>query len=52
MWYDLLLDKLEEHLKKCPKHQPEYHAEEMNIAFEHFHYESWKHGELAIVCCP
>ena len=52
MWYDLLLDKLEEHLKKCPKHQPESHIEEMNIAFEHFHYESWKHNELAIVWCP
>ena len=52
MWYELLLDKLEEHLKKCPKHQPESHIEEMNIAFEHFHYESWKDGESAIVCCP
>lgn len=52
MWYDLLLDKLEEHLRKCPKHKPEYHSDEMNIAFEHFHYESWKHGEEVWAVCP
>lgn len=52
MWYDILVDKLEEHLRKCPHHHPEYHWEELALSRDYLHYEGWKHGETAYVCCP
>ena len=52
MWYDILIDKLEEHLKKCPKHKQGYLAEELQYAWEFLHYETWMHGQVADICCP
>ena len=52
MWYDILIDKLEEHLKKCSHHKPEYHSDEMHYAWEYLHYEEFRDGDCASVVCP